>query len=93
MRRYTFIWADDDNIPHLAEHGVRPEEAEYVVEHADPENCSISRTTGNPIAFGFTRADRYLAVIYWMVNETENLVYVETAYDVPLRPGRRSNRS
>lgn len=93
MPGYNFIWDDDDNVPHLAEHGITPEEAEYVVEHAGVDDRGISRTTGNPIAFGFTPARRYLAVVYWLVDEKENLVYVETAYEVPPRSGRRSNRS
>ncbi len=30
-----FQW-DDDNVGHIAEHGIHPAEAEYVVEHAKP---------------------------------------------------------
>jgi hypothetical protein len=30
-----FIW-NDDNVDHIAKHGVTPDEAEYVVDHAKP---------------------------------------------------------
>jgi len=92
MAKFVFIWDEEDNVPHLAEHGVTPEEAEYVVEHAGREDRAVSRTTGHPIAFGATPTRRHLAVVYWMVDEQEGLVYVETAYEVPPRTGRVSNR-
>jgi len=90
MRDFVFIWDPDENVPHLAEHDVTPDEAAYVVEHAGPADRAISRTTGNPIAFGFTPAGRFLAVVYWVVDPNENVVYVETAYDVTPRRRRRS---
>ena len=38
-----FQW-DDDNVGHIAEHGIRRDEAEYVVEHAAPP---FPRSAGN----------------------------------------------
>lgn len=83
MRHCEFIWDPTDNVPHLAEHDVTPEEAAYVVEHAAADNRTTSRTTGNPIAFGYTRAGRFLAVVYWVIDPEARQVYIETAYDVP----------
>ena len=49
MPYYFFIWTPEI-IDHLAEHDVTPEEFEEVV--SDPDYEDVSRSTGNPIAFG-----------------------------------------
>lgn len=74
---FWFCLWDDENVQHLAEHGVTPEEFEEIV--ADPDSQSTSRTTGRPIAFGFTSAGRYLACVFEMVDEVT--IYPITAYD------------
>lgn len=85
MPKYEFIWNDDKNVPHLHEHGVTPEEAQQVVEH--PIGHAISRTSGDPVAFGYTSAGRHLMVAYFLVDRVT--VYVKTAYEVPpMRRGR-----
>jgi uncharacterized DUF497 family protein len=88
-RTYFFLWDDERNVPHLAEHGVTPEEAVFVVENAEEDDMTVSRTTGTPVAFGDTQAGRHLMVAYWFVDDAT--VYVETAYDVPRQRSR--NRS
>lgn len=50
-----------DNEAHLGEHGVTPDEFEEVVSEPDAED--VSRTTGRPIAFGWTSSGKYLACI------------------------------
>ena len=94
-----FIWDDDENVPHLAEHDVTPEEAAYVVEHAPEQDRTVSASTGIPVAFGYTPAGRHLMVAYRFLDEAKTEVYVVTAYDVPPRPrppqrrGRKPKRS
>lgn len=54
MPFYFFIWTPEI-IEHLAEHDVTPDEFEEVVSH--PEVEGISRSSGNPVAFGYTSTD------------------------------------
>jgi uncharacterized DUF497 family protein len=68
----------EGNIAHLAEHNVSPEEAEQVLRQ--PIATDTSRTTGRPIAFGFTDAGRKLAVVYEKLDRTT--LYPITAYEV-----------
>jgi uncharacterized DUF497 family protein len=80
MPHIEFIWIDgpEGNIEHLAEHGISPEEAEDVV--SNPIATDVSTTTGRPIAFGFTRAGRSLAVVYEQIDPIT--VYSITAFEV-----------
>jgi hypothetical protein len=76
MAQYFFIWTPDI-IEHLAEHDVSPEEFEEVV--SNPEYEDISRSTGNPLAFGSTSDGRFLCCVYkWLDDDTIEPV---TAYD------------
>ncbi len=77
MPYYFFVWAQEV-IDHLAEHEVTPEEFEEVVNNPDFED--VSRSTGNPIAFGVTSAGRSLCCIFKRL-DADTLVPV-TAYDV-----------
>jgi len=80
MPHLEVIWTTgpDGNLEHLAEHGVTREEAQEVL--ANPVFTDISRSTGRPIAFGFTRTGRKLAVVYERVDRVT--VYPITAFDV-----------
>lgn len=80
MPHIEVLWTEgpDGNIQHLAEHGVRPEEAEDVL--TDPTATETSRSSGLPIAFGYTRHGRKLAVVYQMLDAIT--AYPVTAYDV-----------
>lgn len=51
MPFYFFLWTVK-SIEHLSDHGVSQEEFEEVV--MNPEGETISRSSGNPIAFGTT---------------------------------------
>jgi len=77
MRHLDIIWTDD-TIAHLAEHDVSLEEAEEVLQ--EPTIITTSRSSGRPIAFGFTRAGRQLAVVYETVDHIT--VYPITAYEI-----------
>jgi uncharacterized DUF497 family protein len=80
MPHLEVIWIDgpDGNVRHLAEHGITREEAGDVL--ANPISTAVSRRTGRPIAFGFTRSGRKLAVVYERVDRMT--VYPITAFDV-----------
>ena len=77
MPIYLFIWTDE-NVQHLADNGVTLEEFEQVV--SDPDRVEPSRSTGRPIAFGYTASGKYLACVYEPIDETT--VYPITAYEV-----------
>lgn len=82
---YTHIVWDleddpDGNLQHIDEHGVTKEEVDDVL--SDPVSVDSSRSSGFPIAFGFSKTGRYLAVIFDEI-DTET-AYPITAYDVPV---------
>jgi uncharacterized DUF497 family protein len=78
------IWDIDDdeigNVAHIAEHGISKEEAEEVLRN--PLTVKRSRSSGRPIALGFTTTGRSIAVVYEQVDEES--VYPVTAYEVEL---------
>jgi uncharacterized DUF497 family protein len=57
---YQFWW-DDENIEHIAAHGIMPEEAEQVIDDTPVITCAKE---GKYIAFGQTDAGRYLIVVF-----------------------------
>jgi hypothetical protein len=57
MPFYFFLWTAE-SIEHISEHGVSQEEFEEVV--MNPEGETVSRSSGNPIAFGATPSGRVL---------------------------------
>ena len=61
MPYYFFVWTPEI-IAHLAEHDVSPEEFEEVVTNSEYED--VSRSTGNPVAFGSTSAGRRLCCVF-----------------------------
>ena len=80
MAWFDYLWLEGDggNIEHIAEHGLTPEDIEYVMENFIAERTS--RSSGRPVRFGFTSDGRYIAVVFeWMDDVT---VYPVTAYEV-----------
>lgn len=77
MPYYFFIWTPEI-IDHLAEHGVTPEEFEEVLNN--PEYEDVSRSSGNPIAFGFTLDGRYLGCVFSRIDQ--DTIEPITAYEV-----------
>jgi uncharacterized protein len=60
VKAYRFWW-DDENIEHIANHGVEPFEAETVIA-----NASLIRKAGQGkyLAYGQTDDGRYLLVVF-----------------------------
>ncbi len=81
MRRVHFIWTDEI-IEHLARHGVSPDDFQTVVRR--PVSRGISRSSGLPVAWGFTSDERYIMAVYEEVDPIT--VLPVTAYEVP-QPG------
>ncbi|TWT63176.1 BrnT family toxin [Rubinisphaera italica] len=77
MPYFVFIW-DGENDAHIAEHGVTPEEAEFVV--MNPDETETSQRYNRTYAYGFSQTDKFLKVVYEQFDELT--VYVVTAYEV-----------
>jgi uncharacterized DUF497 family protein len=68
----VFRW-NQWNIEHIAEHGVSPEEAEWVVEHARRPYPN-AREDGKRLVVGRGHGDRWVQVVY--IYDPEDVVYV-----------------
>ena len=74
----------------LLEHDVTQDEVEEVLdEYFDA--TAVSRSSGNPITFGWTSTGRYIAVVWELVDEDTPMIYPLTAYPVP-EPGSKRKR-
>jgi hypothetical protein len=58
---FLFLW-HEKVVEHLAEHAVTQDEFESVV--CNPGLVDVSRTTGRPVAVGFTTEGRLLVCVY-----------------------------
>jgi hypothetical protein len=76
MAYYDFVWTDEI-IDHLAEHGVTPEDFEFVVKF--PELRGTSSATGRPCCWGRTEAGRPLICVFEKLDEITVLPI--TAFD------------
>jgi hypothetical protein len=88
----TIFWdLDDDpdgNVQHLLEHGVTKEEALEVL--TNPRNPTVaSRTSGDPITFGWTSTGRHLAVVWEHILDDPLTIRPVTAFDAPPKKGSR----
>ena len=72
------VFWTDENEEHLLANDVTREEAEYVIRN--PVGYDVSESSDRPIAFGYTKAGRKIAVVYELVDKIT--VYPLTAYDV-----------
>ena len=76
----------DGNYRHIVDgHDVTIEEVEEVLLDPDSET-DVSRSSGNPIVFGWTSTGKYIAVVYEHVMDDPLTIYPITAYPVP-EPG------
>lgn len=76
MKRARFEW-DEQNLEHIARHGVDPDEVEAVLDN-DP---LILRTVDNKyLAYGQTDEGRYLLVVF--IRKPGPLIRVITARDL-----------
>ncbi len=84
MGEVLFIWdLEEDpqgNVQHIAEHGVTVEEVEEVVS-AHHRTASTSRSSGEPIAFGWTETGKYILVVYERIERDPLTVRPVTAYE------------
>jgi uncharacterized DUF497 family protein len=70
-----------DNVSHIAEHGLTPEEVEDVLlDDANTED--VSRTTGRPCKFGWTKTGKHIVVVYEVIDPDVPMWYPVTAYEV-----------
>ncbi len=88
MSQVQIIWdLEDDpdgNYWHIVVegHGITREEVDEVL--LNPHNSTaISRTSGNPITFGWTTTGRYIAVVWEDVLDDPKTTYPITAYETP----------
>jgi uncharacterized DUF497 family protein len=84
----TIIWDPEDdpegNWHHIVVegHGITAEEVEEVLRNYHAEAVT-SRTSGNPITFGYTETGKYIAVVFEQANDDPLMLYPITAYEVP----------
>ena len=78
MPYYDFVWTDDI-VRHIAEHGVSQDDFEHVV--CRPSSRGYSRSSGLPVALGYTADDRYIMAVYEELDQIS--VLPVTAYQVP----------
>ncbi len=95
MGQVAFVWdLEDDpegNYWHICVegHGVTREEVEEVVA-GNYRTATLSRSSGQPEAFGWTASGKYLTVVFERISEDPLTVYPITAYEAP--PGPRKRR-
>ncbi len=81
MPYYDVFWNfedEDGNVAHIAEHDLIPDDVNAVL--MDPEETGVSRSSGRPIAFGYTLDGRYICVVYEEVDEFT--LYPVSAFEV-----------
>ena len=83
---YRFWW-DDDNIEHIAHHGVEPYEAEEVIDD-DPFISKVGQ--GKYLAYGQSDGGRYLLVVF--ATKSEQRIRVVTARDMTNSEKKRFRR-
>ena len=86
MSKYRFWW-DDDNVEHIANHGVEPYEAEEVID----DNPFITKVgQGKYLAYGQSDSGRYLLVVF--ATKPERRIRVVTARDMTNSERKRFRR-
>ena len=85
------VWdLDDDpdgNVQHIQEHGITVEEVEDVL-YDSASVTTVSRSSGEPITFGYSASGRYFAVVWEHVQDDPLTMRPITAYDAPEPTGR-----
>ncbi len=78
MPYYEFLWTDEI-VRHIAEHGISQDDFEHVV--CDPASKGYRRSSGLPVAWGYTSDGRYVMAVYEALDEVT--VLPVTAYEAP----------
>jgi len=86
VTQYRFWW-DENNIEHIANHGVEPYEAEEVI---DDDPLIVKAGGGKYVAYGQTDSGRYLLVVF--ASKQEHRLRVITARDMTNAEKRRFRR-
>jgi uncharacterized DUF497 family protein len=87
MASIESVWWDlddeaDDNVQHIAEHGLTKEEVEEVL--SDPSNSTDqSHSSGRPATFGWTSTGKHIIVVWEEVMDDPLTAFPVTAYEVP----------
>jgi uncharacterized DUF497 family protein len=71
------LTAADSNVEHIAEHGLTPDDVEAVL--LNPVETTISRSSGRPVATGYTPDGRLIFVVFEEIDPTT--IYPVTAYE------------
>jgi hypothetical protein len=74
---FDFLWTEEI-VEHLAEHGISQDDFEQVV--CNPTSKGVSRSSGLPIAWGYTADGRYVLAVYEELDDCTILPV--TAYEV-----------
>jgi hypothetical protein len=91
IMRIRYYIDSEAGVPHMYQHGVTEDEAEYVLRNPGEDRPGAE---GSRIALGQTESGRYLRVIY-VPDPVPDSVFVITAYDLagkPLLAYRRRRR-
>ena len=78
MPYFDFLWTDE-NIEHVAEHGISQADFELVVCH--PDSKGFSRSSRLLVAWGYTADGRYVMAVYEELDAIT--IHPVTAYEVP----------
>jgi uncharacterized DUF497 family protein len=78
---FFWVYEPGENVDHIREHGLEPEDVEYAFHHVI--RTTTSRSTGRPAIVGYTpEGDRIFVAFDYIDNTT---VYVRTAYYINQR--------
>lgn len=97
MQDIVIIWDDEEdpegNYWHICVegHGLTREEVEDVLLDEDGA-IEVSRSSGHPIAFGWTASGVRIAVVFEEMSEDPRLVYPLSAYPVPPKRPRKGRK-
>ncbi len=86
MKQYHFWW-DENNIEHIANHGIEPYEAEEVIDD-DPRILKAGKDRFS--AYGQADSGRYLLVVFAL--KPEQRIRVITARDLTVTEKKRLRR-
>ena len=81
MPYFEIFWNfedEDGNVAHIGEHRLTPSDVNAVL--MNPEETRRSRSSGRPIAFGYTPDGRYICVVYEEIDAIT--LYPVTAFEV-----------
>jgi hypothetical protein len=86
MADLTIIWDSENdeegNYHHIITegHGITQEEVDEVLR-GNHTKATTSRTSGNPICFGWTQTGKYIAVVFEESCDDPLMLYPITAYE------------